>query len=834
MGDLDRSDPWYALRGAAAAAIVVLAPLATSAQSLSSGGVALVVGNERYEAIGSLANPVTDARAMADMLRDFGFRVFDGYDLDRQSFEALLRTALINAEPEDEVLFFFAGHGIQIGQRNYLLPVDARFDDVYDLPKYSITLDRVIEALAARSSAHVAIIDACRENPFPDQMLATGLDASFYEARDGFQVMRTPLNSLVAFSASPGELALDGDEGGHSPYTEALISTARDAPQENLPNLLGQVRERVYSATGGFQVPWESSTLVRPFILHRLLSDESGQQLVAASGPDTPEPVEDAPRTEAPSSDPPAEIAARQEPASEATEAEPEPVVELAALPDALTVTARFDRRVGLRAPLSEALGRPLDGATIVTTPTRGRIELTETAEAGVITRGLVPVGLTDAVQLRGGDITFRPALSEINTASRDDFSVSDSFRMRLGPTEAPHTVTVNLELEIDACDLEAGDALDLQGVGYYRWPNEIEPAAALAACAAAVDSAPGTPRFLYQYGRAQLANRDFEGAYRSFRTAAEAGHIRAFNALATLLSAPQIDREVVAVPLDLGEARELRERAITAGDPFAMHSLGLRLLRDGETAAERERGFELLDRAAEMGHTFSMNELGYQFLNPDSDRYQPGRGMTYLTVSSERDDIYGHHNLGLVALLGLDGSEPDFERARDYLLRAAEGGHPRAPGDLGRMYVRGQLGPQDLAQALHWFDIGLERGDGMAGANSTEIILTGQLLGHTPADAAVRAAKVIEMPNSDAVERGRDQLGRIEAGARDRAAQMLLVELGEGLGVDGIFGPASRAALERQAAAYGLDLAADSPTERLLLAARAWWAANPLRLDLF
>lgn len=255
--------------GALFAAVLLAGATASSAQSLSAGGVALVIGNERYESVASLANPVQDARAMATLLRDLGFRVYDGYDLDRQGFETLLRTAMLNAEPEDEVLFFFAGHGIQIGQRNYLLPVDARFQDVHDLPKYAITLDRVVDALAARSSAHVAIIDACRENPFPDQMLAAGLDASLYEARDGFQVLRTPLNSLVAFSASPGALALDGEEGGHSPFTDALLASARIAPDENLPNLLAQVRQAVYAATAGFQVPWESSTLVRPFVLQR-------------------------------------------------------------------------------------------------------------------------------------------------------------------------------------------------------------------------------------------------------------------------------------------------------------------------------------------------------------------------------------------------------------------------------------------------------------------------------------------------------------------------------------------------------------------------------------
>ena len=808
----NRHVPTAFRRRAGAACALVLASVTVAADARSGSGVALVVGNERYEHVGPLANTVTDASAVAQMLSDFGYRVHAGYDLDRQGFEDLMRTALLNVEPDDDVIFYFAGHGIQIGQRNYLVPVDARFDDIYDLPKYSITLDRVIEGLSARSSAHVAIIDACRENPFPEQLLATGLDASFYEAREGFQVMRTPINSLVAFSASPGELALDGEAGGHSPYTEALLGSVRQAPGANLPNVLSNVREQVYEMTAGFQVPWESSTLVRPFILQRALADAEPPAPVAVSG------AQDEP------------VAATPEQAAGSTDE----VTEIAALPDEATVVLQFDRRVALGAQLSDALQRPLDGAEIVSTPTRGRIELAEVSETGATTRSLVPVNLSEGLQLRGGDMTFRPALSEINTADGDAITLADSFQLRLEPPDTEQTVTVNLELEVASCDLQAGDALDLQGVGYFRWPNEIDPAAAMEACAAAVAVAPGTPRFLYQYGRAQLASRDFEGAYRSFRAAADAGHIRAFNTLATLLSAPQIDRDVVDVPLDLDEARALRERGIEAGDPFAMHSLGLRLLRDGETDAARARGFELLDRAAEMGHTFSMNELGYQFLIPESERYQPARGMTYLTASSARDDIYGHHNLGLVALLGLDGEDPDYETARDYLLRAAEGGHPHAPGDLARMYARGQLGAPDLAEALRWSDVGLERGDGTAGANGVAIILTGQLAGHGPAEAAMRAAKVIEMPNSDAIDRARGQLARIDARAQDRATQMLLVNLGEAIAVDGAFGPASRAALERQARMHGLSVTSSSSTDRLLLAARAHWAHNPLRLDLF
>lgn len=822
-----------------AGASLALAAMGASAQPAPSGGIALVIGNDRYEFIPSLANPVQDARAMAQLLRDFGFRVYDGYDLDRQGFETLMRTALLNADPDEEVLFFFAGHGIQIGQRNYLLPVDARFDSVNDLPRYSITLDRVVEVLAAQSSAHVAIIDACRENPFPAQMLAVGLDASLFEARDGFGVLPTPLNSLLAFSASPGALALDGEEGGHSPFTEALLDAARNRPTENLPNLLSDVRQNVFAATAGFQVPWESSTLVRPFVLQRASALVLADAPVAAAPEPLAQPVPASePSADTPEPDPAPGQVAEPAPAPEPGQAA-EPVPEATpAAPDeplALTVAARFDRRVAVSDPIAAAIGQPLGDVTVLSAPTRGRIDVSPEGEAPATTRGLVALNVAQSMQLRGGQMVFRPSLSEVNTAGADALALQDVFRLAVEDEGRTRTVNVTLELEVDPCDREAGDALDLQGVGFYRWPNEIEPAAALAACADAVAARPEVARFVYQYGRAQLANRDFEGAHRSFRAAADAGHIRALNALASLLTAPQIDRELVAVPLDPEQAAELRERGIAAGDPFAMHSRGLRLLRDGTTRAERERGFELLDRAAEMGHTFSMNELGAQFLREDGDFFQPQRALAYLETSSARNDIYGHHNLGIVALQGLDGNPPDFDRARDFFERAAAGGHPASPGSLGRMYARGQLGgAPDLAAALDWFDEALVRGDAVSGMNAAEIALSGAVAGHGPADGAVRAAKVLEMPAAQGVERAAEQLGRVDDRARDMATQMLLVELGERISVDGAVGPATRAALQRQAEAQGVTGPTDTSDARLRLAARAFWAANPLRPDLF
>ncbi len=171
--------------------------------------------------------------------------------------------------------------------------------------------------------------------------------------------------------------------------------------------------------------------------------------------------------------------------------------------------------------------------------------------------------------------------------------------------------MAVDIALEAHPCDLEAGDALDLDGVGLYRLPNEINAETAVAACTAAVTAFPDEARFRYQLGRAQLAGGDIPAAYASFRAAGDAGHIRAWQAEALLLLTDRIDRGIFDVPQDTDRAVELLERGIASGDPFAIHSRGLRLLREGPTAEDRQRGFELLDRAAELGHTYSMNELG-------------------------------------------------------------------------------------------------------------------------------------------------------------------------------------------------------------------------------
>lgn len=731
--------------------------------------IAIVIGNQDYANVVDLTNARKDAEDIAGLLREFNFKVYDGYDLTKREFEELLRTAVLNIPDGANVLFFYAGHGIQIGRRNYLLPVDAKFESIYDVPLATMTLDRVIDTLSARSAAHVAILDSCRDNPFSDLRLAADLDANLFETRTGFDVVRTPLNSLVAYSTSPGAVASDGAAGQNSPYTAAVLETARATPFENIQRLFPIIRERVHSSTEGRQIPWESSTLIKPFYL--------AQQQV--------------------------------EPAPENTET----------LADrSLQLTQTFDKNIALSQTLERELGTGIDEIFILERPSRGVIALGDAQETNAL--------------------LYAPEISDVRAVELTNSNLSDSFAVEVVTSgQQRQRVDVSLQMELNACDLQAGDALDLNGVGVFRLPNEIDIPNGLQACREAVEAYPDNARFRYQLGRVQQAAGQLSDAYSNISAAADAGHIRAKYALATLLESDQIDRTVTGIPFDAEQALSLLERGTAEQDPYAMHRLGKRLLRSGETQQDKRRGFELLERAVELGHTFSMNELGLYFLRENSDHYIPERGMRYLRASELRKDIYGYNNLAYVALNGLGGNPVDYDKALDYFMAASEGGHPTAPASIARMILRDQLQGRTREEALELYDQSLARGDAWGGANGAYIILDGQVRGKGPADAALRAAKAALLSDQEAAGQARAQLQGLSRSDLDRAVQMGLSELGEPVAIDGQVGPATTQAIRRVADTSGLSVSEavlSDPSERLILVARLYWAQNPVRFDLF
>ncbi|NYZ15241.1 DUF4384 domain-containing protein [Azospirillum sp. RWY-5-1] len=221
--------------------------------------LAIVIGNGAYRNGAPLPNARRDAEAVAAALRRLGYRVVDGYDLDHAGMGRLMQQAedAIRTEGPATVLTFYAGHGLQIGGRNYLLPTDFALTRLQDVEGTALSLDQVLERTGGARALRVAILDACRDNPFAAEV-ARLLGLRGVPTRGMARVTRGN-DMLVAFATEANAVAADGT-GRHSPYTAALLEHIEN-PELELRVLFDRVRDSVQAATGGRQKPFVYASL---------------------------------------------------------------------------------------------------------------------------------------------------------------------------------------------------------------------------------------------------------------------------------------------------------------------------------------------------------------------------------------------------------------------------------------------------------------------------------------------------------------------------------------------------------------------------------------------
>lgn len=216
--------------------------------------LALVIGNAAYREA-PLKNPVNDARALAAKLQSLGFEVMIGENLGLRDMTRLVTRFGEKLAGKGVGLFFYAGHGMQVKGRNYLLPVDAQIGSEASARSESIDLDQVLDHLSASGTPfNLVMLDACRNNPFERRFRSTG---------GGLAQVDAPKGTLIAFATAPGKVAMDGD-GANSTYTTALLK-ALDEPGLPVESVFKRVRGEVARVTGDQQVPWESSSLTGDF-----------------------------------------------------------------------------------------------------------------------------------------------------------------------------------------------------------------------------------------------------------------------------------------------------------------------------------------------------------------------------------------------------------------------------------------------------------------------------------------------------------------------------------------------------------------------------------------
>ncbi|MFO1173118.1 MAG: caspase family protein [Hyphomicrobiaceae bacterium] len=840
--------------------------------------VALVIGNAAYKNYGQLVNPPQDAAAVAETLRRADFEVIEAIDLPRGDFERALRGYFGRLDDADVSLVYYSGHAVQVGGRNFIVPIDAKIESELDLDFEAIDLDTIMKFMQARTKVRFLFLDACRNNPFAGKAFSTAEQQTRSVATRGLARIDAGVGTLIAFSTAPGDVALDGDQGGMSPFTSAFVKNAL-TPAIDIRQMLTAVRNDVVAATQGKQVPWENSSLVSDFFfvpkrtppvveeMHQVAVAPGGRTALGVAAPTQPEGGPLKVTIEAPPEQGKVLLKGKPLAAGDGLAATDVPLLEFDGAGVAKGAAAVLRYRV------EDAWGNAKT-ALVVVTVTEGAapavasssstggesnavadwiekaIAAPKPVSAGV---GAMPLfaslegmpGEASAFQLRvdgfpergelwagerrldRGETVAVADLAAVgyaaHTAGGTDAKIDLALVDRAG--QSVRSLTAPLTIGLDPCDAFGGEPLDLQGVAAGVAPNEIDVAKAKPACIAAVLAHPEVARFYYELGRVQLANRETEQGAGLVKKAADLGYIRALTTYGMLLARGALGKA------DPDGANTLLEKGAAAGDPYALNELGQRLYFGRDIDQDRKRGLTMLLQSAEMGHTYAINALGAIFETGNGVKADPARALGFYEQSVARNDIYGFNNLGIFLLDG-KGGPPDYPKALELFLKAHKGGHPFAATNIGRMHYLGLGVKKDVPQAVLWYGLAAKRGDPYASNNLGYIVLHGESGAADPAAAAGYYAHAIALGQDGPRADAELALLEIPEAAQKQAIASLLSELGyaeAGKPFTGKLPETARAGLTDA----GLEVPKDVTATLIALAKLNWLRSKP-RFDLF
>ena len=243
---------------------IAILTLGSPASWAADNRVALVIGNSAYANANKLANPANDAADMGAHLKKLGFNVFLGLDLDKAGFDAKIRDFAAALEDSGTAILFYAGHGLQVGGQNFLVPVDAKLARERDLEFEAVKLDFILKQmeLGRENKTNIVFLDACRDNPL-SRSLARNMGTRSTAVGQGLAQVDAGVGTFIAYSTQPGNVALDG-AGRNSPFTASLTQRMTE-PGRNLTSVMIDVRKDVIASTSGKQVPWDHSALTGEF-----------------------------------------------------------------------------------------------------------------------------------------------------------------------------------------------------------------------------------------------------------------------------------------------------------------------------------------------------------------------------------------------------------------------------------------------------------------------------------------------------------------------------------------------------------------------------------------
>ena len=237
-----------------------LAAASLSAQAPLDVRVALIIGNSAYPGNMALVNPANDAKAMADVLKRLGFNVVELRDGNKVQMAAAIAKVSDSLKGKQGVgMLYYAGHGLQLDWRNYMVPVDASLKTAADVAAQTIDLSSVVDVFkAAGNRMNIVVLDACRDNPF----------GSNTSSAKGLAQLDAPPSTFLAYATAPGNVAEDGDEkSGNGLYTQYLLQELK-RPTAKIEDVFKRVRLNVRKQSNGRQIPWESTSLEDDFFFN--------------------------------------------------------------------------------------------------------------------------------------------------------------------------------------------------------------------------------------------------------------------------------------------------------------------------------------------------------------------------------------------------------------------------------------------------------------------------------------------------------------------------------------------------------------------------------------
>ena len=633
--------------------------LASTPSALAAKRMALVIGNDAYAQVTKLKKAVNDARAVGKALEAIGFKVMRAENLSRREMNRQIQLFASGLDTGDEALFFFAGHGVEINGRNYLLPIDipeATPGQEGFVTTEAIAVDQVLGRIQERGTRiSILVLDACRDNPFPK----TGT-RSLGGSR-GLARMLAPEGTFIMYSAGVGQTALDriGDDDPHanSVFTRSFVPLLRK-PGLSLTAVARQVRRDVQKLARTIshdQRPAYYDEITGDFFFAGQGGGGAGAGAGVAAGLMSPTPI-----------DPAAQAWQLISGTSTASELE----IFIKRFPDGFyadLARARLaklkEKKVALTVP-----PKPKTPTDLGKAPAHDCDRLA--ASPGD------PKRLADPVPF--GQIRAETAIAACRRAV-EAYPATARFALQLG--RALHRGTYHDEA--------------------YRWYRK--------AADKGVATAMNSVGYMYDHGLGIA--KDSDEAVRWFRKAADSGDPWAMTNLGSKYSLGN------GVGKDQRESVRWFRKAAAKGHGPAMTSLGVAYFHGNGVEKDQAEANRWYRKAAEKGNPSAMLNLGVNHEYGQGVRKDAGEAVRWYRKAAVKGDASAMNNLGVMYQHGKGTAKDHWEAAR-WFRKAAELGNAPAMNSLGVAYFYGNGIEKDLAKANDWYRRAAAKGDAFAMRN--------------------------------------------------------------------------------------------------------------------